>query len=239
MQANPGAAITTDVVEVGDGFVLHSPDGVVVPLQPGAPLGHFRGIEGTLGVFVRKQGRADLFLLSCSHVLALSGDGRVGDPIEQPLVLDEDLDHVVGTLSSGFTVLDANGINTEDFALARVDVSMLSTPLGTAISPTRVSPLDATQFEQGTLTVLRGAISNGAVGAVRGFASTFLLGGFTFDGLVLYRSTCHAGDSGAAVMSADDESTLLGIHVGGNTRERLGLFQPAGPLFSRHNLTLA
>lgn len=239
LQANPGVPITTDVVEVGDGFTLHSSDGVVDPLQPGAPLGHFRGIEGTLGVFVQKRGSADRFLLSCSHVLALSGAGRVGDPIEQPLVVNEDLDHVVGPLSSGFTVLDANAINSEDFALARVDVSILTTPLGAAIAPARVSPLDASQFEQGTLTVLRGAASNGAVGSVRSSASTFVLGGFTFAGLVLYRSTCHAGDSGAAVVSGDDESTLLGIHVGGNTQQRMGLFQPAGPLFARHGLTLA
>jgi hypothetical protein len=55
------------------------------PLLIGSYISRFNQPGGTLGSFVQKRkGSHDLFLLSCSHVLAPANIGNPGDPIFQP-----------------------------------------------------------------------------------------------------------------------------------------------------------
>lgn len=55
------------------------------PLQVGSYISRLNQPGGTLGCFVqKKRGSSDLFLLSCTHVLAPYNIGSFGDPIFQP-----------------------------------------------------------------------------------------------------------------------------------------------------------
>jgi hypothetical protein len=78
--------IETDVWALGT-LVRHAFPNRVRPAVPGCSIGHERlPSQGTLGLVVRKQDAADphLYVLSNSHVLALSGLAHRGDAVVQP-----------------------------------------------------------------------------------------------------------------------------------------------------------
>lgn len=75
--------VPTDVIETG----LIVPHAInrharLRPARPGISIGHQNGTAGTLGAYVRRDGK--LFILSNNHVLALLNKARVGDAILQP-----------------------------------------------------------------------------------------------------------------------------------------------------------
>ena len=72
--------VKTDVVESGIIKALHTEKHR--PAVGGISIGHVDITAGTLGCVVRKGGTR--FLLSNSHVLAMSGDADIGDDILQP-----------------------------------------------------------------------------------------------------------------------------------------------------------
>ena len=72
--------ILTDVIEVGIIKTLHTQRHR--PALGGVSIGHVDVTAGTLGCLVNRGGEA--FILSNSHVLALSGEAEIGDSIIQP-----------------------------------------------------------------------------------------------------------------------------------------------------------
>ncbi len=93
----------------------------VRPLSIGLSVGRKDSGPGTLGAFVATEdGDA---ILSNSHVLALSGNGRRGDRIYQPGRGDTQIlqsQHDIGSLVD-FSVLADAGSNLVDYAIARLD----------------------------------------------------------------------------------------------------------------------
>ncbi len=92
------------------------------PLRAGVSVSHPLVTAGTLGAFVTVGEAGDLHLLSNSHVLALSGAARPGDPTLQPGVADggRDPQDRVAALTD-FVPLSADAVNTVDAALSVLD----------------------------------------------------------------------------------------------------------------------
>lgn len=77
-------AVPTDVVVLGK--IRPEINATRRPIQPGNSIGHIRVTAGTLGAIVNK-GR-QIHLLSNSHVLADSGQGKKGDDVIYPGAAD-------------------------------------------------------------------------------------------------------------------------------------------------------
>lgn len=73
-------AVLTDVVETGVIKALHTQKHR--PAPGGVSIGHVDVSVGTLGCLVNRKD--EVLILSNSHVLALSGQAEIGDPIIQP-----------------------------------------------------------------------------------------------------------------------------------------------------------
>jgi hypothetical protein len=239
------AGVQTDVVEVPGHFVAHASR--VRPVRPGAEVGHVRGGRGTLGPIVQKVGGSTVLALSCSHVLARSGNIEdVGRKIEQPV--SENVADAVGTLTE-FTVIRAGSLVTADVALAALSVPAASRVLGSTVIPATFSPREAKDFGAiaGAKTVLFGSVTRGAQGDIEAFEATltidempFVNGPVQLSRVVTYNTSCAKGDSGGLVMSgqAGEKSMILGIHTAGRSDGQMGVFQPIGPIMSRFNLAL-
>ncbi|MGY1641692.1 hypothetical protein ACI782_11240 [Geodermatophilus sp. SYSU D00703] len=98
------------------------------PLYPGLSVGHVAVTAGTLGGFVRVDGR--LALLSNNHVLAASDSASLGDPVLQPgpadggaLATDR-----VGTLAAFVRFRGDGGTNLVDAAAAVLDPEVPAEP---------------------------------------------------------------------------------------------------------------
>lgn len=94
------------------------------PLYPGSSVSHEEGPAGTLGAFVHMVQENRLGVLSCTHVLALWGDAKVGDNVCQPAQQDQverTAEFRIGTLSAKFATLVANQPNNLDAAVAYLD----------------------------------------------------------------------------------------------------------------------
>ncbi len=72
----------TDVIETGVIRALQSPTERFRPAPGGVSIGHRDITAGTLGCWVKKDGR--FVILSNNHVLANSNAAQIGDPILQP-----------------------------------------------------------------------------------------------------------------------------------------------------------
>ena len=119
MAVPDGSAVFTDVKQIGK--LLPQANIRKSPIRSGYSVGHRRITAGTLGAIVKK-GRK-YFLLSNSHVLALSGKGKIGDKVVYPGPddggkLPADL---VATLSA-FVPFQVGGdfVNRVDAALAEI-----------------------------------------------------------------------------------------------------------------------
>ncbi|PSL03218.1 hypothetical protein CLV30_108130 [Haloactinopolyspora alba] len=93
------------------------------PLRPGLSVAHVDVTAGTLGAFVTSADGdgTDLQILSNNHVLANSGQARVGDAVTQPGAADGGTDPAdrVGTLSQVIE-LRTDGTNVVDAATAEL-----------------------------------------------------------------------------------------------------------------------
>ena len=79
-----GESILTDVKEIGR--LRPELNARRKPFQPGNSIGHIEAGAGTLGAVVTRDG--EIYILSNSHVLALSGLARRGDAIVYPGSID-------------------------------------------------------------------------------------------------------------------------------------------------------
>ena len=225
----------------------------VRPVCPGIGIGYARGEQGTLGMLVRRADLAGVFCLSCSHVLAKCGAFDADDPPVNQCVVEQPLDKAVfdrsgnriGVLTSIYTDFTRSREQSEDIALARLELpNFTNVPIGRT-EPLRDPPiLLPEQFEEGTPTILNGSVAKNAEGRILlstrdpvDMAMPFV-GVVTLRGLVPYATQCEGGDSGAAVIHGTD-GTLLGMHIGGFTRQRLGYFLPLGTVFRNFQLRLA
>ena len=120
-------AIPTDVVVIGRIFPEASPLVTHHPVQPGYSIGHKDITAGTLGAIVTNG--TNLFLLSNSHVLANSGQGKKGDAILYPGPDDggKNPEDMVAVLEKfhPFVKTD-NFVNEADCAIARPTAAGLS-----------------------------------------------------------------------------------------------------------------
>jgi len=117
--------IQTDVVELGD--IIPQVNAVRNPIQPGNSVGHVSITCGTLGAIVT-DGK-DYFLLSNSHVLAMSGQAKAGDKILYPGAADNGV--VPADVIAGLTrfvpfTSGKNYVNKVDCAIAKINDDRLT-----------------------------------------------------------------------------------------------------------------
>lgn len=240
--------LETDIEEIKGPIRLQAAD-MIRPLQPGAMAGIVDGDSGTIGAFVQNRGGGATLMLSCSHVLARSGQfgkdfselTEAERTILQPI---ENGDARVGLLTKDFTTLlpDSRGSNSEDLALAEVDPDVDLSPFQRQGG--RLIQTDASRVPNavrvGVKTVLLGGVSGPADGHITKIAATFLathfpvLGSVRYTGVVKYETHSLPGDSGGAVVDQND--CLLGIHVGKEESSNTGYFIPIANYMSSHQL---
>jgi len=108
--------VKVDVIEVGKIHALNEHQFNHRPLVPGVSCGHFQITAGTLGLFVKKDGKPHI--LSNNHVMANSNLALLGDPIYQPGPMDGGRSrHTVAHLTE-FPVISFTAKNKVDAALA-------------------------------------------------------------------------------------------------------------------------
>jgi len=93
------------------------------PLHIGCSIAHERGAAGSIGAFVELADKTR-GVLSCCHVLALSGRAKAGDPVFQPGWPDQQravASNRLGTLTKAFTPFLSAQDNNLDAAVASTD----------------------------------------------------------------------------------------------------------------------
>ncbi|MBY0514550.1 MAG: S1 family peptidase [Gemmataceae bacterium] len=213
------------------------------PLCIGASVSHRdETAPGSLGAFVRDES-GELGIVSCSHVLAQSGQARKRDLIVHPGKGDVKQlanKNRIGNLAD-YAILSRGGANTLDAAYARLDSDV--TPLGNLIPDSvgapdsmvgeRVlyvpnAPLDedeevakvgrTTGYTQGILNAI--AVDNVAV-VVRGLGLVYFDNCLEVRWAADDRPFTRPGDSGSVVFTAYGQMAV-GIHFAGGTANRDG-----------------
>lgn len=220
----------------------------VRPLRPGLSIAHVDVTAGTLGAFVRRAGEEGaVWALSNNHVLAASGEGRVGDPVLQPGPADggRDPDDRVGALSD-VVPLVGDGINVVDAALARLDDPevVLDYPAGRVAEV--VAPEGGEEVEKvgRTTGVTRGRISAIELDDV---VVGYPFGPARFDGQIEVTGGGGAfsrpGDSGSLVYRPDTRAAVgllfAGSETGGDNGEGLTFCNPIGAALEALGVVLA
>lgn len=103
----------TDVVPVGDVVAFGR------PVRGGVSVGHHDITAGTLGCLVRRDGDADVYILSNNHVLANVNQAALGDPILEPGPADGGTSPIA-ELADFEAIKLWGGANEIDAAIARV-----------------------------------------------------------------------------------------------------------------------
>jgi hypothetical protein len=224
-----GHAVFTDVKQIGK---LRPQANIrKSPINSGYSVGHRSITAGTVGAIVKK-GRM-YFILSNSHVLALSGKGKIGDQVTYPGPSDggELPNDEVATLSD-FVEFRPGGefVNRVDAALAKIiderlqdlDFSILSAkPALTTILPLR-----------GMTVVKRGRTSGDTESTVedvnfRAIIEYDGVGKVGFLDQALCRRYTSPGDSGAIVVDKKS-GQIVGLHFAGASGG--SVFNPIGPV---------
>jgi hypothetical protein len=209
-------AIPTDVVVLGK--IRPEVNANRNPVQPGHSIGHAAITAGTLGAIVTR--RNTIHILSNSHVLALSGTAKRGDPILYPGDADggampEDL---VAKLS-GFKKFVTGGdfVNRVDCAIAKPTAARLA-DLVSEIKGLGV-PKGTIKPKRGMKVVKVGRTTGKTSGEIRDVNFRFVLeydevGEVGFMDQVLCTRYTRPGDSGSLVL---DQATgrAVGLHFAG------------------------
>ena len=226
-------------------------------MQLGASGGLICSSSGTLGVLVKSLDAPDIFLLSCSHVIANCGQfpGSYADlpdfrkVVQQPVSTPCDAQaNRIGLLQDDFSVIvpQSQGVTDSDRALALLDPDVAAettssqAATGNSIRDFATEPPSSWQY--GMVTQLLGAMNPGAAGFIMGYNGDTpeyigfpAVGMVQFTGLVRYATQSAEGDSGAPVV--DEQNRLLGIHVGGSSAG-VAVFYPVGPYLLQKGLVL-
>ena len=209
-------AIPTDVVVLGK--IVPEANIKRNPVEPGNSIGHVDITAGTFGAVVAKGSR--LFILSNSHVLALSGTAKVGDSIIYPGDIDggsmpADL---VATLA-GFEKFTTGGafVNHADCAIAKPTAARLANLVseirGLGVPKGTIKPV------RGMKVVKVGRTTGKTTGEIRDVHFRFVLdyeevGEVGYADQVLCTRYTKPGDSGSLVL---DRATgkAVGLHFAG------------------------
>ncbi|MBM3302323.1 MAG: hypothetical protein FJY85_20520, partial [Deltaproteobacteria bacterium] len=154
--------IPTDVVVTGELQALPY-RGRYRPAPNGVSVGHYRITAGTLGCLTRR-GNA-LYILSNNHVLAVSNNARVGDPILQPGPHDGGRvpADVIARLSQFVPIRFGGPANRTDCAIAQTSPGLV-TPANKCVGRISANPVPCrldllvkkcgrtTQFTRGRIT---------------------------------------------------------------------------------------
>jgi hypothetical protein len=231
--ATPWGRLPIDVEQVGR----------LVP-QSGATVGGGSGIRhrddpqelGTLGCLVRKRSAPDqVFLLSCSHVIALSGVAKVGDPILRIGKGDPSTDAPIATLTDWYRFTDAMP-NAMDAAIALVTSDSVSPVIDHFGLPTGIG-----YFVTPGMSVQLSGAKSGFVGSTIWDDNFILQTDITLDGgsePLRFRDqvSCDVyttnGDSGAAVLNSFGR--VVGLHFYGSTE--CSVFTPIRPILERFDV---
>src|SRR5262245_5580829 len=211
-----GHAVFTDVKQIGK--LLPQANIRKSPIQSGYSVGHRSITAGTVGAIVKKS--RSYFILSNSHVLALSGKGKIGDKVTYPgpddggdLPADQ-----VATLSH-FEPFVSGGefVNRIDAALAEILEERLD-DLDFSILGTK-STLATTAPVRGMTVVKRGRTSGNTESTVedvnfRAIIEFEGVGKVGFLDQALCRRYTSPGDSGSIVVDKNS-GKIVGLHFAG------------------------
>jgi hypothetical protein len=188
------------------------------PVQPGYSIGHVETTAGTLGAVVSKGG--ELFLLSNSHVLALSGKAKKGDSIVYPGNADGGAlpDDLVAKLADfGKFVTSGEFVNRVDCAIAKPTAARLADVVseikGVGVPGGTIKPV------RGMKVVKVGRTTGKTIGEVRDVHFRFTLnyeqvGAVGFLDQVLCTRYTKPGDSGSLVLDKAS-GKAVGLHFAG------------------------
>jgi hypothetical protein len=196
----------------------------VRPLRPGLSVAHPDVSAGTLGGFVRVDGR--LAVLSNNHVLAASDAARIGDPVLQPGPADGGTSRdQVGSLTA-FEDLSAVRANLVDAAVAVLDTGIEAEPgdlpggplAGPIPGSLDIEPDELVEKVGRTTGHTRGRIT--AV-EVDGVAVQYDEGVYVFDDQIEVAGRAGAfsqgGDSGSVIWRSRDRAPLGLLFAGSST----------------------
>ena len=220
-------AVPTDVVEMGE-LRLQALTSKVRPINGGFSIGH-ANTTGTFGCLVTERTNGRRLILSNSHVLADSGNARVGDPIFQPGPGEEDstMEAVARLIAWQPFTYGETGSNRIDAALAEplnqdwfaCEIFNIGIPKG-IIAPAR-----------GMMVQKSGRTTGHTFGRVKdvNFTTTLfypLPGGgeapVRFRDQVVCSCYSARGDSGALIL--DGDCRAVGLHFCGS--DTLSVFHP-------------
>jgi len=213
-----GTKIVTDVKAIGK--LRPELNARRKPLQPGNSVGHIDATAGTLGAIVSRNG--ELYILSNSHVLALSGTAKRGDAIVYPGVFDGGAlaDDLVAKLErfKKFTPGTAF-VNRVDCAIAKPTAERLGDLLA-EIKGLGLPGRDTIKPVRGMKVVKVGRTTGKTTGKIQDVHFRFTLdyggsvGKVGFIDQVLCSRYTDEGDSGSLVL---DKATgrAVGLHFAG------------------------
>jgi len=217
--------------------------------------------NGTLGILVKhasQPGRK--LLLSCSHVVARSGNFAVNFEslftaeriVQQPVpfACDRSVNRIGVLINSPapFSVLKKGSETNGDFALVLLDegISSTITPVQRITNNWIKHYLKESPASWHGRTVrLLGALRRDEADALgkivampeKGIDVDFSgVGVVRVKGAIEYEVRCEKGDSGAAVI--DEQNQLLGLHIAGKPARGTGVFLPVADFMTKHALQL-
>jgi hypothetical protein len=219
MAAPDDKAVFTDVQEIGRPVPEAKVNKRDKPIQSGFSVGHVKITAGTVGALVKKGKK--LLILSNSHVLALSGKGKVGDVIIFPGDADRGKKErrPVATLES-FTPFQKGGdlVNVTDAALALIDDDRIDEVDFTVLGAQ--SPLAMIKPKRGMKVVKRGRTTGDTEGEVQDIHFSIVItypgvGQVGFRDQVKCTRYTEGGDSGSIVVDKET-GKIVGLHFAGS-----------------------
>jgi len=232
--APDGTAVFTDIKQIGRPRLqanVHRS-----PLQSGYSVGHFKTTAGTVAAIV-KRGKK-FFILSNSHILALSGKANVGDPIVYPGPSDggQVPQAQVGTLTKFIPLQPGDTfVNHVDAALAEIDQAHVNDLdfeiLGVGKAVSVIEP------SRGMKVIKRGRTSGDTESTIRDTDFHFLIdypgiGQVGFAQQVQCDSFTSGGDSGSLVVDKAS-GKAVGLHF--CSVEGASVFNPIGAVIKALN----
>jgi hypothetical protein len=219
-------AYLTDVKEIG-ACRLHAGGR---ELTSGVSVSHASDPAGTIGAIVRKA--EQFFILSNSHVLAMSGKARLGDPVLSPGTTDGGSmpsDHVARLTQ--FVPFDRNGENAVDAAIAQILPNRLA-DIRLQIPHARV-PIRTLAAQRGMQVAKFGKSTRDTTAHVIDVHFRLSLpyprnvGLLRFVNQVLSTAFADSGDSGSLVTDVDT-GRVVGLHFAGS--DSVSICNPIGPV---------
>lgn len=230
-------AIACDVIAIGK--IRPEPNIRRTPIQPGYSIGHVDSTAGTFGALVAKGKK--IFLLSNSHVLALSGTASRGDPIVFPGPADGGSmpGDQLGKLAAFKKFITGGGFdNHVDCAIAK-PLAARESELVSAVKDLGV-PKGTIKPVRGMKIVKVGRTTDKTFGEVRDVNFRFVLdydevGAVGFIDQVFCTRYSRPGDSGSLILDRAS-GKAVGLHFAG--ADGGSVFNPIGDVLSALGVTL-